>query len=128
MSIRKRALITLSVLGAGFLLALSKAPLQLPTLCLFKRITGLPCGACGMTHACCSLAHGNLHDAINYHFASIPLALVVAAASILLAAELITNRPFLAPAWKKTSNLLVTAGVAAFVVGWAVNLFKVFHT
>src|ERR1035437_5886168 len=110
MSIRKRAFIALSVLGAGYLLALSNWPLHLPTVCPFKRITGLPCGACGMTHACCALAHGNIHDAINYHFACVPLALVVAVASVLLVAEVATNRPFVAVAWKKTERPLVAAG------------------
>jgi hypothetical protein len=127
MTIRQKALYGLGALGAGYLLALTSWPLHLPTVCIFKRITGLPCGACGMTHACCALAHGDISQAISYHFAVIPLALVVLTAAVLLAAEALSNRPFLQPVWKKTGTLLVWGGVAIFTLGWVVNLAKVFH-
>jgi hypothetical protein len=34
-------------------------------LCFFRKITGLPCPSCGITHSIVALMHGNLLDAIK---------------------------------------------------------------
>jgi hypothetical protein len=38
-----------------------------PDLCLFHRVTGVACPACGMTRAAAALAHGNLADSLRWH-------------------------------------------------------------
>ncbi len=40
---------------------------QLPGLCLWKRLSGHPCPACGTTHALCSVAHGDWSQAGGYN-------------------------------------------------------------
>jgi len=37
------------------------------TLCIFKRITGLPCPSCGMTRAFISLINGDINLAFTFH-------------------------------------------------------------
>lgn len=38
-----------------------------PTLCPFRRLTGRPCPACGMSRSWSSLAHLRARDAVRYH-------------------------------------------------------------
>jgi len=37
------------------------------TLCLLKRLTGLPCMTCGMTRSFCALSRGQVGEALDYH-------------------------------------------------------------
>jgi hypothetical protein len=127
MTLRKRALITLAVFAGGFALAASRLPLQLPSVCMFKNITGLPCSGCGMTRAFCALAHGDIHQAFHLNIASIPLALILAIAALLMVAEAIDNKPRLGPAWDKTKRFLFWSGGPILLIAWIVNLVKVFH-
>ena len=41
--------------------------------CMFKKITGIPCPTCGMTHAFTCISRGRLNDALNYNILSFPL-------------------------------------------------------
>lgn len=38
-----------------------------PVLCPFRRLTGLPCPGCGMTHSFVALAHGDISGAFAYN-------------------------------------------------------------
>ncbi len=42
-------------------------------VCLFKKITGIPCPSCGMSRAFCSISRGRLWDAFHYNILSIAL-------------------------------------------------------
>jgi hypothetical protein len=60
----------LSVAGATvLLLTVLFSPDGLPALCVcwFRSITGLPCPACGLTHAMCAISHGSFGDAWAYN-------------------------------------------------------------
>ena len=46
-----------------------------PDLCLFHRVTGVACPACGLTRAAAALAHGELRASLHWH----PLVLLLAA-------------------------------------------------
>jgi hypothetical protein len=39
----------------------------LPDLCLFHRLTGLPCPTCGLTRSWSALLHGQWTDACRFH-------------------------------------------------------------
>lgn len=40
---------------------------HLPDICMFHRITGLPCPGCGMTRSFICMAHGRFVEAFHYH-------------------------------------------------------------
>ena len=68
---RNATMAVLLSLGAGVILALSVAfaPETLPPLelCWFRRLTGMPCGGCGMTRAFCSISHGHFMRAWEFN-------------------------------------------------------------
>lgn len=39
----------------------------LPSLCMFRNITGLPCPGCGLTRSFVSAAHGDLALSLHFH-------------------------------------------------------------
>jgi D-arabinose 1-dehydrogenase-like Zn-dependent alcohol dehydrogenase len=46
---------------------------RLPALCTMRRLTGLPCPGCGMTHAFVAIAHGHWDAALHYNAMAYPL-------------------------------------------------------
>ena len=69
----------LGALMAGGAVVLPFTP-DVGPLCPLRRITGVPCPACGMTTAMIALARGDLGASLAANPAGIVLALVVAAA------------------------------------------------
>ena len=72
--VRNRRLVLL--LAAGVLVASwAYAPYvdRGPVVCMLHGITGLPCPACGLTHAFCDLAHGRLASAAAHNAFAFPL-------------------------------------------------------
>lgn len=51
----------------------------LPSLCTFRRATGLPCAGCGLTRCFISLCHGQWQAAWSYNAAGIGFFCIVAA-------------------------------------------------
>jgi hypothetical protein len=49
-----------------------------PVLCLFRRITGVPCPSCGLTRSWLAAGHGRPRDAVGFHPLG-PVTMVVAA-------------------------------------------------
>ncbi len=64
-------IITIFLISKGSLLDLSNL---LPHFCLFDRLIGIECPACGMTRAFCEISKGNIESACNYNFASLFIA------------------------------------------------------
>jgi len=54
-------LISLGVLGASFMIAPEALPSRFG--CWMKAFLGIPCPACGMTHAFCAIGHGRWAEA-----------------------------------------------------------------
>ncbi len=57
--------------AAGAVLAISfvYTPAEMPKLglCLFRKLTQLPCPGCGMTRAFCAISHGEFAAAWGFH-------------------------------------------------------------
>ena len=118
MTCRKRAILAFFGLAAGTVLAWSMLPLHLPTMCPFRLVTGLPCPSCGLTHAACALAHGQIRQAERFNFAAVPLALLAAAACIGLVIEFTTNRSCLTPIWLRCHGPLTLLIIALLATAW----------
>ncbi len=63
------------------------AQATLPDVCLFRRVTGIPCPACGSTHAVVQLFHLHFGDALWWN----PLGYVIAAAMIIFPVWILTD-------------------------------------
>ena len=86
-----------------------------PTLCLFKRATGLDCPACGLTRAAALAARGEFTAALAMNPGVFVVAAAVAAAWLVWGLRLATGRRWLA-GWEPRLAL----GVAGVLVAiWA---------
>ena len=60
------------ILTASLLLRVSEAELYMfgfksPLRCFLYHTVSIKCALCGLTRSVCSLAHGNLRDAVKFH-------------------------------------------------------------
>jgi hypothetical protein len=91
-------------------------------VCLFHRVTHLPCLLCGMTRSMSATAQGHLADAFTYHFLGPPLFLAVTGGVALLAAEYVLRRPIL-PRPSRRARVFVGWGILALLVAaWVAKL------
>ncbi len=58
----------ISVLFIGLALVTPAQLEELPPLCLWSRILGRPCPACGTTRALCAFFHGEVRQAVSYNW------------------------------------------------------------
>ena len=63
-----------------------------PVVCPLHGVMGLPCPACGLTHAFCELAHGQMAEAAAHNAIAFPLAGLFLAALIVAPVELVLRR------------------------------------
>lgn len=89
-----------------------------PTLCLFKRLTGVACPACGLTRAASLFAHGRIAEGFALHPAVPLLALETAVIWLAWGARLLTGRP----RWVRWALPVVAATGIALVALWVVRL------
>jgi len=107
------------MLGTWAVLALWTPPEDAAyTLCLFRRLTHLPCPTCGMTHALALLAKGDWRGSLARH----PLGLPFAAELVLLwlLAALALRRGYRPSAARV--RMLVFANAAVFLGAWVARL------
>jgi hypothetical protein len=81
---RVQALVLLGCIAGGLtalrLMSLQQLD-QMPPLCLWSRLLGRPCPACGTLHALCAVLHGDLSLAWHYNpnvVLVVPLLVVIA--------------------------------------------------
>jgi hypothetical protein len=90
--------------------------------CVFRRVTGLECGSCGMTRAVCALSRGELGVAMEYNVAA-PLVYALALAAIAAAAaELVTGIALFEPLLRRTHPWLLRCVLIAYATAWIFNL------
>ncbi|MGV9711706.1 DUF2752 domain-containing protein [Gordonia sp. NPDC003424] len=93
---------TAATVAAGGVAALAAAALWSPAgsgsgpdLCPFRRMTGLPCPACGLTRSWVALAHGDLSAAFGYNLFGPLFMLVAVIATGAAIVALVTGKPVL---------------------------------
>jgi hypothetical protein len=89
------------------------------TVCLFRRLTGIPCPGCGMTRAFAHLAKGDWRAAASDHLLAYPLAGEIGVLWAAWGAELARRRPFRLPVRLEVWALAHLAVFTAFWLGRA---------
>jgi hypothetical protein len=78
----RRRLALFRALAVAYAMFATLAPLtRLPSLCPFRRVTGVRCPLCGLTRATRALTRGDIRDAVALHPLA-PLLWVVAALAL----------------------------------------------
>ncbi|OFW56108.1 MAG: hypothetical protein A2W01_09610 [Candidatus Solincola sediminis] len=95
---------------------------RIGTVCLFHRITGVPCLLCGMTRSMAAMAGGRLVDAFRFHFLGPPLFLAIAAGVIILSTEYILGHPILPRRSRRERVLIAWGALGLLVVAWIAKL------
>lgn len=98
---------------------------RLPTLCVLRNTTGIPCPGCGLTRSWVDLARGDLRASLGHHRLGWLVMLYVTAQAARHGAWLA------APAWRERTERLgwwLDRGLillaAALLVAWAVTLAR----
>ena len=122
--VRNRALVILVTAGV-FVAAWLYAPFveRGPVVCLSRALAGLPCPACGLTHAFCDLTRGRLSAAAAHNALAFPLAALFAVALPVAALELRRGKPFAFYGFLYSTR--VAWGVAAVVLVYHLTRFAV---
>ena len=114
------ALACLGMLAAGMILSpeahdhgtvLTFLGFTLPTVCVFKLTTGLPCAGCGLTRSVVLLMHGSLGASFAMH----PFGVAAAGLAALQVPPRLTMAAGRRPAW-----------IARFDRVWLISLLSVF--
>lgn len=87
-----------------------------PNACLVRRVTGLPCPACGITRSWNAAARLQLRDSVAFH----PLGPPTLAMALALAAAPGDGRPG-GPAWTRSRPFLAVLG-SAWIGVWLARL------
>jgi hypothetical protein len=82
--------------AAGAWLRVSFTSGWIPSLCLFRRLTGIPCPACHATRALASLLTGSVGASLAWNPLAALLALASVAAALASLARRLSGRPALA--------------------------------
>ena len=109
------------VLAAAALLPISDDG---PVLCLFRRVTSLPCPSCGMTRAFVALARGEFARAVAYNIAAPFVYAAVWLGLALAVGELASGRALIAPLWKRTWRIVLPVVVVVMATAWVLHFVE----
>lgn len=112
-----------SMIAAPFLLIAFHTGNHAFGFCLFKKLAGIDCPACGITHSVMALVSGDPEAAVRYHPAGPVIILLLALMTAYLGATLLTR--IRGMAWKREAavyHLLDYAMVGVLLTGWVMKL------
>jgi len=98
-------------------------------VCLFKKITGLPCPSCGTTRAIICITRGNFLDALNTNPLGFVVILMLIVIPIWILLDLITKKNGFHSFYKKSELILrkkwiALPAVVLILVVWVLNIIK----
>lgn len=120
-------------LGYGWLLFLRFMPLKNSgldlTVCIFKRVTGLPCPSCGTTRAVSYLFCGEIVKSVFLNPFGILVAGILVVSPVWIIWDLITKKPSFYHFYFKVEKLikkkLIAIPLIVFVfLNWIWNIYK----
>jgi Protein of unknown function (DUF2752) len=91
-------------------------------VCLFKRLTGIPCPTCGLTRALCHALRGDWGVSFDYHPAGILLAAGLIGWMLWSAADAARGRRFAEAARGRLCTSMIGAGIVVSIAAWVVRL------
>jgi len=101
-----------------------------PSVCLFKEITGLPCPSCGTTRSLGLLMHGEFRESLMMNPFGMLLALALVVVPLWIAADAFSNsgsfyRRYVQMEQQLVHNKLLAASAVVIVaLNWAWNIAK----
>ncbi len=101
------------------LLSLSRFHINIPGSCLYKRLLGIDCPACGITHSVVALMDGRIGEAFHLHPAGPFIAGIIGVMVSYVTIVLLTG--WSGYAWRievKVYSLLDRLAVILLVLGW----------
>jgi hypothetical protein len=108
----------------------SSAHSAIPSVCLFKEVTGLPCPSCGTTRSLLLLAHGRFRDSFMMNPFGMMLALALVVIPLWMASDTIGRKDSFYRRYVHLEHLLshnkLLAGCAVAIVAlnWFWNITK----
>jgi hypothetical protein len=98
-------------------------------ICLFKKITGIPCPSCGSTHSLVFLLNGNFKEAVVANPLGILLALMLIIFPVWIIIDILANKAGFYFFYSKAEALLRKKRIAipaiVFVLAiWIMNIYK----
>jgi hypothetical protein len=90
--------------------------------CIFNKVTGLPCLACGLTRSFVFTAHGNLYRAFEMHLLGPGLFVLTCGAAVYLASELAIGRRIRFRLATRTRRIAFWSVLGLFLVCWGIKL------
>jgi len=96
-----------------------------PSICLLKRLTGVPCPTCGMTRSFCCLGRGEVVEAVRFHPLGPVLYALLAVVMVRSAVIAVSGRRWL----EQTARLFIRSILLLVSVGfilWIVRLWQFF--
>ena len=103
---------------------------SVPSICLFKEVTGLPCPSCGTTRSLLLLMHGDFRESFMMNPFGMMLALALMVMPLWIMADAFSRsgtfyRRYAQMEYLFTHNKLIAASAAAIVVlNWVWNITK----
>ena len=100
-----------------------------PGVCLFKRLTNIPCPSCGSTRSVLSILHGNFIDAIYLNPIGLLLVIIMIIAPIWIFYDIITKKESFLNSYKELEFLLQQKKIAIpsivlILSNWIWNISK----
>jgi len=100
-----------------------------PGVCLFKRITTIPCPSCGTTRSVMSILQGNFADALYWNPFGLILTLVLLITPFWISYDLAGHNDTLFRAYNRAELILRRTWIAIPLIGlvvlnWIWNIYK----
>jgi hypothetical protein len=98
-------------------------------ICIFKKVTGYPCPACGSTRSMLSLFQGDIRSALMLNPVGLVLFVIIVLAPLLILYDLVFKRELFFALYNKAETLLRKKAIAIplialLLINWIWNIYK----